>query len=578
MKFSVLASCFERLEQTSSRLEMTDLLVDLFSKVPKDETDKVAYLCLGQFAPEYEDIVIGIGDRTMVEAIAMAAHRLPKDVDKKFKEVGDFGLAAEQMMGAGKGVSLAAFTGAAAGELTVKEVIEGFRKTALSSGQSSQDAKIRTLSGLLSKASPLEAKYLVRIALQTMRLGTAVMTLLDAFAVLYVDDKRKRPVIENAYNISSDIGLIARELAASGLSGIERIKPAVGRPIKMMAAQRVQKLEEIPEKMPLFAVEEKYDGERMQIHKDGDKIAIFSRRLENITGQYPDVVARVKAGITAKRAILEGEAVAVKGEKLQQFQILMQRKRKYDIDEYVKKIPVRLFLFDILYLEDESLMSRPYAERRKALERITNESKDLTFARRIITNDLAKVRKFFDEGLLRGTEGIMAKSLAEESIYRAGGREWLWIKWKKDYLEGVMDTFDLVLIGAIYGTGKRAKKYGTLLGATYNSNTAIFESFCKIGTGFTDETLDEMPEKFKGLMSKEKPANVESDLKPDVWFKPQVVMEVSGAEITESPLHNCGRKELGKGLSLRFPRFKQYREKRPEDATSTEEVIQMYGR
>jgi len=577
MKFAVLAGYLQKLESTASRLEMTDLLVDLFKKTSKNEIDSVVYLCLGQFAPEYEDIVLGIGDKMMIQSIAIAAHRLPKDVEKRFKEVGDLGLAAEQMTGSGKGFSLAAFTGQAKGEITVKEVIESFRKIASASGQSSQDLKIKTLAGMLGKAEPLEARYLVRIALQTMRLGTGGMTLLDALATIYADDKKKRPVIENAYNISSDIGLVARELAEGGLKAVEKIRPTVGRPIKMMAAQRVQKLEEIPDKMEKFAVEEKYDGERMQIHKDGAVVKIFSRRLDDISAQYPDVVERVKTGVTAKRAILEGEAVAVKDNLLQPFQFLMQRKRKYDIEEYVKRIPVRLFLFDVLFVENESWMGKPYPERRKKLESITKESKELTFARRIITSDLKVVQKFFDDGLKHGTEGIIAKSLGEDAIYRAGAREWVWIKWKKDYLEGLVDTFDLVLIGAVHGTGKRTKRYGTLLGATYNPNTDMFESFCKIGTGFTDEVLDEMPEKFKSLLSKEKPARVESDLKPDVWFEPKVVMEVSGAEITESPLHNCGRKELGKGLSLRFPRFRQFRDKKPEDATSTEEVVQMYG-
>jgi DNA ligase-1 len=403
------------------------------------------------------------------------------------------------------------------------------------------------------------------------------MTLLDALATLYADDKKKRPIIENAYNISSDIGLIALALAKGGLREVEKIKPMVGRPIKMMAAQRVPKLEDIPNKMESFAVEEKYDGERMQIHKDGEIVKIFSRRLDDITYQYPDVVERVKRGVKAKSAIMEGESVAIKGEKLQPFQILMQRKRKYEIERYVKKIPVRLFLFDLLFVDGKDCMGRSYPERRKKLESIVKETTDLTFARRIVSNDLDEIQKFFDEGLERGTEGIMAKSLSEDAIYRAGAREWMWIKWKKDYLEGLVDTFDLVLIGAIYGTGKRAGKYCTLLAAVYNENTDMFESFCKIGTGFTDENLDEMAKKFKHLVSKEMPARVKSEMKPDIWFEPGVVMEVSGAEITESPAHSAGKGELGKGLSLRFPRFKQYREKKPEDATSTEEVMQMYG-
>jgi DNA ligase 1 len=577
MEFSKVAETFQKLEATQSRLEMTDLLVELFKQAPKDEIDKLAYLCLGSFHAEYEDVVLGIGDKTMVQAIAMAAHRLPKDVERKFKEVGDLGLAAEEMIGSGKGVSLAAFAGTVHGAVTLQELFSSLNRIASASGSKSQDLKTKTLAGLLSKAKPVEAKYIVRIALETMRLGTGGMTLLDALATVYAD-KKERPLIENAYNISSDIGLVARELAEHGLAGVEKIKPTVGRPIKMMAAQRVQRLEEIPEKMERFAVEEKYDGERMQIHKDGDSVKIFSRRLDEITEQYPDIVKRVKENVNAKTAIMEGEAVAVQGEKLQKFQVLMQRKRKYDIERYVKKIPVRLFLFDLLYVDGEDIMVKGYAARRSMLESVVNEKKDITFANRIVSKDLRQIKHFFDDGLKRGTEGIMAKNLADDAIYRAGAREWMWIKWKKDYLEGLVDTFDLVLIGAIYGTGKRAGKYGTLLAATYNANTDMFESFCKIGTGFTDEDLDGMREKFSLLVSKNKPARVLSELKPDIWFEPGIVMEVSGAEITESPAHSCGKGELGKGLSLRFPRFKQYREKKPEDATSTDEVLQLFGK
>ena len=314
----------------------------------------------------------------------------------------------------------------------------------------------------------------------------------------------------------------------------------------------------------------------MQLDKDGCTVRIFSRRLDEITGQYPDVVENVKKNITAETAIMEGEAVAVLGEKLQKFQILMQRKRKYDIEKYIAKIPVRLFLFDLLYVDGKTIMAKSYTTRREKLENIVEEHESITFAKRIITDDLKEIEKFFNEGLSRGTEGIMAKSLI--GTYRAGAREWMWIKWKKDYLEGMVDTFDLVLIGAIYGTGKRAGKYGTLLAATYNEDTDMFESFCKIGTGFTDENLDSMIEKFDALKSKQIPARVKSEIKPDVWFEPGIVLEVSGAEITESPAHSSAKEEMGKGLSLRFPRFKQYREKKPEDATSTKEVIQMYGK
>lgn len=576
MRFSVVTDYFEKLEQTSSRLEMTDLLVELFQKTPADESGKVAYLCLGHLDAEYRDLVLGIGDKMMVRALAIASHRMPEEINKRFKKVGDFGLLAEEIIGAGKGFSLAAFSDVEKKPLELSEIFISFQKVASYSGSKSQDLKIKTIAGLLSRASPIEAKYIARLAVETMRLGTGAMTLLDALSVAYTKDKANRPVIESAYNISSDIGLVADELSEGGLERVRKIKPAVGRPIKMMAAQRVKELKDIAEKMDRFAVEEKYDGERMQIHKDGDSVRIFSRRLDEISYQYPDIIDMIVEGVSAKKAIFEGEAVAIREGHLMSFQTLMQRKRKYDIDIYIKKIPVRLFLFDLLLLDDEDYMQKHYETRRGRLEEIVRESENLTFARRIITGDLKKVEEFFEEGLSRGTEGIMAKSMSEGSIYRAGAREWLWIKWKKDYLEGLVDTFDLVLIGAIYGTGKRAGKYGTLLGATYNPEKDVFESFCKIGTGFTDENLDSMKKNFESLLSKEKPARVVSELEADVWFEPGIVMEVSGAEITESPLHSCAKDELGKGLSLRFPRFKRYRDKKAEDATSTGEVLSMY--
>ncbi len=576
MDFSLIAEYFEKLEATQSRLEMTDLLVELFRKTPKEELDKVAYLCLGQFAPEYEGVVLGIGEKMMIKAIAIASHRLERDVMARFKALGDLGLAAEEMLGKGKGLSLSAFTGSAEKRLSVGDVFDGLRRIAETSGERSQDLKIKGLVSILTVAKPSEAKYIVRIALGTLRLGTGAMTLLDALACLYAKEKRNRPIIEYAYNICGDIGLIARELAFGGLDGVKRIKPTVGRPIKMMAAQRVKRLEEIPEKMKKYAVEEKYDGERMQIHKDGRMVRIFSRRLDDISHQYPDVIEMVRRGVKVERVIMEGEGVAVKGEKLLPFQFLMQRKRKYEIEKYTKMIPIRVFLFDVLVVGEENYMKKPYEERRKKLEELVEEGGGLTFARRIIPRNIEEVRDFFKRGLERGTEGIMAKAMGEGSIYRAGAREWLWIKWKKDYLEGLVDTFDLVLIGAFYGSGKRAGRYGTLLGAAYNKDKDVFESFCKIGTGFSDEILDQMPEKFGNIATKERPARVRSEIEPDVWFEPQVVMEVSGAEITESPLHTCGRDELGKGLSLRFPRFKRFREKKPEDATTTTEVIEMY--
>jgi len=585
MHFSTVAEAFEKLEATSSRLAMTDILVELFKKTPKAETGDVALLCVGQFVAAREQVVLGIGDKLAIKAIAMAGHRTEEEVKKRFKSTGDLGLTAEAFVGKERGHSLAAFgagSGSGSRGLTVKELFEGLLKIAKASGSRSQDIKLKSLAGMLVKAKPIEAKYVMRIALGTLRLGAGDKTVLDALAVLYTEDKKKRKEIEAAYNAHPDLRLVAQKLAEGGLKAVGSVGMKVGIPIQMMAAQRVKHLEQVPEKMEKFAVEEKYDGERVQIHKDGDEVNIFSRRLDNITKQYPDVVALVKKDVKAKQAIMEGEVVPVEGEHLLTFQTLMQRKRKYDIEQYVKKIPIRVFLFDVLMVDGESYMKKPYPERRKKLESIVKETKDFTFAKRIITSDLKKVQEFFEASLKHGGEGIMAKSLGEDSVYRAGAREWLWIKWKKDYLEGAVDTFDLVLVGAMMGSGKRAGVYGTLLGATYNSSTHEFETLCKVGTGFSDEVLEAMPKDFKSLIVKEKPKDVRvsSDMEKavDVWFKPKKVMEISGAELTTSPIHTAGRDALeGKGLSLRFPRFKQFRDdKSAKQATTTKEVLQMY--
>ena len=316
----------------------------------------------------------------------------------------------------------------------------------------------------------------------------------------------------------------------------------------------------------------------MQIHRKGNALFIYSRRLENITGQYPDVAENVRKSVKAEEFIIEGEGVAVDAEgKLLPFQTVMQRKRKYDIEEYTKKIPVCLFAFDILYLDGKSYMQKPYPERRAALERIIKPNSRVQLAERIVTDNPDEIEEFFFTSLARGCEGIIAKSCAEDSVYRAGAREWLWIKWKKDYLERMQDTLDLVAVGAFAGRGRRAGSYGALLCAAYNPKKDAFETVCKLGTGLKDEVLDELPGKFKTLLIPKKATRVISDMKADYWFEPKIVVEVVGAEVTQSPIHTCARSELGKGLAVRFPRFQNYRaNKSPEQATTTAEIIEIF--
>lgn len=286
----------------------------------------------------------------------------------------------------------------------------------------------------------------------------------------------------------------------------------------------------------------------------------------------------MKERIDAETAIVEGEAVAIDKEtkEMQPFQTLMQRKRKYDVEEYREKIPVRLHLFELLWLDGEDWMEKPYRKRREKLEEVTDETDRVTFTERIVSGNQDEIDEFFERGLNENTEGIIAKDVSESSVYRAGAREWLWIKWKKDYMAELADTFDLVVVGGLAGRGSRAGTYGALLCAAYNHEEDRFETLCKVGTGFTDEVLEELPGRLSEWESYRKPARVISEIEPTQWFQPGVVVEVEGAELTRSPVHRVDPRE-GKGLALRFPRFLRFRgDKGPEQATTAEEVRQMY--
>ena len=565
MDFQKLAELYEELEQTSSGNKMREILADFFKKVPEDNIAVISYLTLGQIASEYEGVVLGIAEKSALKAVAKAAGADELKVKKTMQETGDAGLTAEKLLQ--KKVQ----TLVPIGKLTVKELFEKLHKITKTSGTGSQEEKINILVNLLQKSSPQGAKYLIRIALGTLRMGAGDMTVLDALAIAYTGDKKNKEILEKAYNICPDVGIIAETLAKKGLKGIEKIDVHVGRPIKMMLAQRVDALEEVPEKIPgKLGIEAKYDGERMQVHKSKDSITIFSRRMENITEQYPDVIKYLQEHVSGKDFVIEGEIVAIDKEgKPLHFQVLMQRKRKTDIEEYVKKVPVQLKLFDLLYYNGKSFLHESYETRTEQLAKIATKGKHITLADRIITEDLEDVNKFFQKMLKEKQEGIMIKGM--DSEYQAGTRGWNWIKWKKEYATEMTDTFDLVIVGAFHGKGKRSGTFGALLCACYNEKDDAFETVTKLGTGLTDEMLEELPKKLKKYQVDHKPARVVvSDIKPEVWFEPAVVVEVLAAEITKSPSHALG-------LALRFPRFIKLRDdKKAEQATTSKEIQQMY--
>ena len=577
LPFGVLAECYYKLESTSGRLDMISLLRDLLSKTPPDVIDKVVYLTLGRVAPEFVDLELGIGEKLALRAVAMASGMAESKVEAKYKELGDIGLVAEWAI---QNRSVLAFLKE---ELTVNRVFKALVKIAKTSGPSSQDIKLKTLAGLLADAEPLEARYIMRIVTEKLRLGVRDMTILDALAEAFLGGRQRREVLERKYNTYPDIGRIARVLAEKGEAGLEEIKVTLGVPIRPMLAQRLREASEILEKMgSRFLAEMKYDGERMQVHvwPDG-RVEIFSRRLENITHPYPDVREGIREAFKGESTILDGEGVAFNPDtgELYPFQELMHRRRKYGVEEMMEKYPVVLFLFDLLYLNGEELIDMPLEERRRLLEHVIEESERVKLAEGWLQEWTAEeLEKRLELAVERGTEGLMIKD--PSSRYQAGVRGWSWVKYKRSYVSKMVEPVDLVAVGAFWGRGKRAGTYGALLLAVYDPETDTFKTVCKMGTGFTDEQLAQLPEIFKEYVIEHKHPSVVSNIEADVWFVPAKVLEVIGDEITLSPVHTCawGKVKPDAGLAIRFPRFTgRWRDdKSPQDATTEQEIVEMY--
>ena len=306
-----------------------------------------------------------------------------------------------------------------------------------------------------------------------------------------------------------------------------------------------------------FAAEYKLDGERVQIHYKENKVVLYSRRLENITSYYPDILENIPKALKTTDVILEAEAVAINqdsGEFLP-FQELMHRRRKYDIDRIVEKYPITVNLFDVLYLNGQDLLNEPYKTRRKKLVEITNEDDYTKIVTQTLVHTENEIEDFLENGINAGCEGLMLKVL--DAPYRAGARGNNWLKLKREYRNELGDSLDLVVIGAFFGKGRRTGKYGTLLLASYNQDKDTFESICKVGTGFTDENLDQFYQILQDKVTLKKNPRIESGMEPDVWFEPELVIEIVASEITLSPVHTTAKNSIrtGSGLALRFPKF-----------------------
>ncbi len=576
MLFATVVDAYEKIEATTKRLEMTDNLVSLFRETPKDEIDKLVYLTQGKVHPDYMGIELGLAEKLVIRVLTTATGIDEDRVTAMWKEKGDLGIVAEEAIASRRQSALGTEP------LTVARVYENLNEIARAAGEGSQERKIRLLADLLQRATPMEAKFIVRTVVGKMRLGVADMTIVDALAITYAT-KEDRDGVERAYNVSSDLGEVAQLLAADGLHGLSKIRLQLFRPVRSMLCERLETLEEIFQRLGTCALEYKYDGLRVQAHIDDGRIQLFSRHLENITGQFPEIVEGLHDAYRGTRGIVEGEAVPVDpntGEFLPFQEVSRRRGRKYDVDVMRKEYPVVLYLFDCLLDTGEDLTGRPYVERRDILHRLVKSNDAVQLAKYVDTDTIDAAERFFDSALQTGGEGLVAKAL--DSVYEAGARGYQWIKFKRDYAAAMSDTVDLVIVGAFAGRGKRAGTYGALLMAAYDKGADMFRTACKLGSGFDDATLHSLPDRLKPHRIPRRHARVDSKLEADAWFEPAVVLEVLGAEITLSPVHTGGQDRMrsGAGFAIRFPRFTgRWREdKGPEDATTVAEIESMYER
>jgi DNA ligase 1 len=576
VQYEVVAEAYRDLEEASGRLVLIDRLAALFAQTPADELGMVCYLCQGLIAPEFAGVDLGLAEKLAVRAVATATGASPEHVMAGVRETGDLGLAAERL--------LAATTADRAASLPVTEVMDTLHRIARAEGPGSQGRKLDLLAGLLRQATPLEARYLLRLVTGGLRLGIGTPTILDALALVYGGGRSARPVLERGYNICCDLGVVASTLVHGGVAAVEQLQVRPGNPVRAMLAQRLSDAADILTKLGgQCAAEYKYDGVRVQVHRTADgHIELFTRRLERVSNQFPDIIDVLQNGLGPREVILEGEVVAfdaAAGE-LRPFQEVMFRRRKHGIAAAVRDVPVGLFCFELLYEDGEDLTRLPYPQRRAKLAAAITPSAQLRLTTASQVRTPAELDAAFEQAVTDGCEGLLCKSVSPTSIYQAGARGWLWIKLKRDYRTELADTVDLVVVGAFAGRGRRRGVYGALLLAAYDPTADVFRTVCKCGTGFSDAELAALPARMAPLARAERPARVDARQPADVWFEPAVVLEVLSAELTLSPNHTAGWGQIkdDAGLAMRFPRFTgRWREdKSAEDATTTQELVDLF--
>ncbi len=579
MRLNTFVRHLEEIDKTTARNEIIVKLAGLLGRADNQEIDKACYLVLGRLLPRYRGLEFNLAEKMMIQVVATAFNKIPDEIHRLFHQTGDLGLVAEdlrrQWPEKAKNPSLLA-------------VYQRLLEIAQEEGSGSQERKKQKMATLLRMVSSLANRYLVRIPIGKLRLGFSTATILDALSWMERQDKSLRPDLQYAFNVSADVGRVARWLKTKGPTKLKTITAYPGIPIMPALAEREATLTKIMERMNGHAlVEPKYDGFRVQIHvgpepeankgklfqAKGKMVKIFSRSTRDITAMLPEVVTDAR-NLPASSIILDGEAVGFnpKTGTFFTFQETTTRRRKYGVREAREKIPIRAFIFDVLYYNGATLLRKPFHSRRQILEQVFAKSKwqHLALTPQTKVQSVAEAHRLFEKYIHRGLEGILVKEA--NSQYHAGQRKFSWIKFKRAMEGKLADTIDCLLMGYYYGRGKRQKfGIGAILVGVYSSRDGAFYTISKVGTGLTDEQWRMLRRKARPFATKEQPKNyrVPSELTPDVWVAPGVVMEISADVISRSPIHSAG-------FALRFPRFQRLRDKSPTEVTTLEEIRELF--
>lgn len=573
MHFFQVAQAFKIIEEESSRLAMTKKLAELLSSADAEESRIIVYLSLGRLRAPYQGTLFNFAEKNLIKVVAEMLDKGEKEVKETLRVVGDLG----SVLATGEWVPEK--------EMTVRQVYQKLVDLEALTGTGSQEGKGNALVEFFRLLSPLSAGYVARMLVRKLRLGFSEMTIVDALSWAVAGDKSLRKVMEHAYNVSADIGLIAKTLKEGGVDAVKSINITVGIPIRPAAAERLPTAAAIVEKIGRCVAQSKLDGFRLQVHidktsKNHPKYSFFSRNMLDMSSMFPDLIDSVR-DLGVDTLIVEGEALAYdeQTDSYLPFQETVKRRRKHDINEAAVSIPLKLVLFDLLYLNGESWLEKSHKMRRNKLKEIFNgHDKALEIVDEIEIDTAQELEEFFVENIASGLEGLVVKK--PSAHYQPGKRNFNWIKLKRQEEGHLDDTIDAVILGYYYGKGKRASfGIGAFLVGLYNAKKDAFETVAKIGTGLTDSGWIELKSMCDRIVVSERPKNVvcSKDLNPDVWVIPDLVVVIRADEITLSPVHSAGKTEKNSGLALRFPRIMGYRmDKSSREATTVKELQELF--